>query len=245
MPTIPIEEWVTSANRPAPGQDWHVVGSGWSLGDFDHAQLDGRATIALNHAATLFRPTVHLWSDLQLADQYGRGKLVYRDPLPTIVTQPGSYDRLRIVGHPQLDDLTFALFRTFQKFRIAEPKPDQLIMIATVAAPAIHLAARLKARRIYLWGVDCCRPIDGTPYYADGREKPKDRRGVAGRGKTADGRDVLLDHRHRLMLDDLEWTRGHVRDRYGMTGIFVVGGVSQLPDNWSRVTRDEALRGDH
>jgi hypothetical protein len=150
------------------GQDIFVCGTGTSLAGFDWTRLHDCVTIALNDAinARGFRPTYHLWRDVNLYERY-----IKRCPGTTAVVPSdgahlveGEYAEVVTYNYVSEDDLHIVAENDsrwpppYGQFRFASRAVaidnDDISSGHTIATGGIQFAAKLGARRIFLVGCD-------------------------------------------------------------------------------------------
>lgn len=181
--------WIKTLRGSWEGQDAYVVGAGWSLQGFKWDLLKGKNTIVLNDAVfAVPEPSIHLYADTAIAKRYNKHPY---HPDTRIVTQGGSRDKQKKVGFKYPGQVI--LFRNRGKLDTLSADDNYLYVSRTVATGGCTLAWKLGARRVFLLGVDACRPANHDAYYYDGSWKKKE---GSVRGKQQRGDQVELEVRH-------------------------------------------------
>ena len=138
------------------GEDMFIVASGPSLAGFDFSLLDGRLSIAINHAVYHVAPSYHLFFDRDPAREFSSPNFDYPEKTRP-VTQESYLGMFR--GDIQERASLFLGSKVFEK------SPDHLFAEWTSVAPAIHLSARMGCAACYLLGVDLFATPDRYHFY--------------------------------------------------------------------------------
>lgn len=130
------------------------MGAGTSLLNLPKEWVPKFTTIALNNAVYYAKPTIHLWTDSNLAGRYSRmspGK-----DFEFTVTGPVGAERLLASnpGYPDRDKILIAEKANEGDISRVSADNNALWVVSTVASAAIMLAWKMGARDVYIIGVD-------------------------------------------------------------------------------------------
>lgn len=213
------------------GNDVFVVGTGTSLTKFDWSLLKDCRTIALNDACRAFEPSYLVYTD-SLAEKY-------KDlPLYGCTIVCPRWDRDRFCQSAPSCAAEVAPFDRTEGFEFSVG--NRLFVKRTVAITGIALAIRLRARRIFLLGIDAYRTSHAR--YFDGRTRSN-----AKQYKVEETLGERLVEKHhffwcasmqRLSEESL------VRERYSGPwpgpGIYNLNPLSRI-EAWQKVQPEEAF----
>jgi len=250
-PTVDRGPSVASLLGQWSGEDVFVVGTGTSLIGFDYHRLEGKRTIALNDAASLFRPSIWLFSDHDLWQKY-RGVEIPADQV--VVCQEMTRDHLRREGGCKWVDQVIWFTRTpdMHKANVDKRDADPLVLAdtartdpanllcvhRTVATGGITLAWKLGARRIFLLGVDAYRLAQS--YYSNGKRHRKADKII----RDVDG--IYFESRHDSWVEDMRNLRlrlnaaGVYREPFPGSGVYNLSPMSKI-DSWQKVDMNLVL----
>jgi len=233
----------------------YIVGTGSSLADFDFDRLKDKYTIALNDAVKhVPRPDILFHAD-GIHDRY---KDLYLSAWPTaVVTQRVSvsaYQRHKkcsftkqLYYYIETEEIHSSTNCNAQLYR-GRPNSNG----HTVATPAIHLAWKLGARRIFLLGVDCYCKNSGQAkeeYYLNGKNPSSTIHKYKEVAISSAGGGGNINHeqeRHSAWIDDMAVLRkyfdeiGAYQDSYPGSNIFNLSADSGITA-WEKVNVDEML----
>ena len=152
--------WITDLRPFNSELPVHIVASGPSLRGCAMLEFNRYQTIAVNDAALDFSPDIHLFWDRQLFPRYR--KIHYLGRTQVVISE-------ELVGEfAQKNQFWRALYRFIPETehkKIREMSEKHLWIKSTILTGAIHLAARLGACAINLWGVDGYYLSDGHEHY--------------------------------------------------------------------------------
>lgn len=140
-----------------------VIGAGTSLIDFDFTRLDGRITIAINDVVRHMEPTYHFVNDGPKGLQY-----VNYDYGPTIPIMP--YKPWNPIEHVGVG---YGFVTTPHLEESTNRNDDTLFCNFTTATAAIQFCWKMRAKRVFLLGIDGYRYRGRRYFYETGDYVPE------------------------------------------------------------------------
>jgi len=213
---------VTAMKNDKEGQRGIVLGSGPSMKDFDHRQLDDPelVTVAINEEGhrnlDRFVPDYWIFSDLSFLDRIVKNK--YKPNSKTQIVMHDECEKWiseRNLVLPKTDSVP-AIFKGSKRLR--KTRPSEFPMNKTTATAAISLLLLLGVRDMWLGGVDLCYREDDS-YYLD--NDPQRRPIVpTERNSMKMGGDIRCTQRNIEMIADLTALKEDLEDHKFEASVF-------------------------